>query len=167
MSGIPSSQVSSLPMTDSATSTRPTPLGSYSSSKLFKYHKTGNISPNIQIFFQIFKYHETGNIFPGPDTTRWERNWTTRVFHISAVSPRCISSHLFNMKVLVKLGSVSPPPRMATSTLSLQSRRTTSQRTRLLPGVFKRFLLHKIKGNKLAKLRRHASRIHFALIHFG
>ena len=82
-------------MTDSATSTRPTPLGSYSSSKLFKYHKTGNISPNIQIFFQIFKYHETGNIFPGPDTTRRERNRTTQVFHISAVSPRCLHLSIF------------------------------------------------------------------------
>ena len=39
---------------------------------------------------------------------------------------------------------------MAISTLSLQSRKTTSQRTRLLPGVFKRFLLHKIKAKHLS-----------------
>ena len=41
------------------------------------------------------------------------------------------------MKHLVKLNSFSPLPRTATSTLCLQSRRTMSRHTRLLPGVYK------------------------------
>ena len=65
------------------------------------------------------------------------------VSHISSVAQVHFKNFQRKIKILVKLDSVSQPPRMATSTLSLQSRRTTSRPTRLLQGVKKIFLFTK------------------------
>ena len=106
----------------------------------------------LAIFPQISKYFSKYS-----NTTRLAIFFQGRILHEGRGTglPKCFtyqqcrpgaftSVYSFKIKILVKLDSVSPPPRMATSTLSLQSRRTTSRRTRLLPGVSKKFLLHKI-----------------------
>ena len=67
-------------------------------------------------------------------------------FHHQIHCRRLVTRNNFKhlKKHLVKLDSVSPPSRMATSTLCLQSRRTMSRHTRLLPGIYwKRLLLTK------------------------
>ena len=102
----------------------------------------------LAIFPQISKYFSKYS-----NTTRLAIFFQGRILHEGRGTglPKCFtyqqcrpgaftSVYSFKIKILVKLDSVSPPPRMATSTLSLQSRRTTSRRTRLLPGVSKIFL---------------------------